>query len=82
MKNCNPAIYMLGTHVATIGNLKPRAVESLVRQVAKKTKQRIDWHYVGGYAIIKCLGDSAAVRKELAKRKNASHLFHNMRIVQ
>jgi hypothetical protein len=61
----DPEIFNHGEHIATVSNGSAAEVERYVRDVATLSGQRVDWHPVGGRAIVKALGDLAAARAAL-----------------
>jgi hypothetical protein len=61
---CNAAIYSKGKAVLTFA-LGADSTESWVRALAKLSKQRVDWHYLAGYAVVKVLGDERKVRNAI-----------------
>lgn len=65
LPNCDKKVYLKGEHIATIINLRPGEIEEIVKSAAKKSKQKIDWHYFGGRAVIKVLGDIERARDYL-----------------
>ena len=78
LPNCDKKVYRKGEHIATIIDLKPSRIEEIVKTAAKSSGQRIDWHYVGGRACVKALGDLNAARtylKEGLKPYNGKYRF-------
>lgn len=57
LPKCDQELWEHGEHIATIIDLKPDTIEEIVKSAAKLSGQRIDWHYVGGRACIRALGD-------------------------
>ena len=58
---CDQEIYGRGEVVCSF-HAPQRVAEPLVRQLAEETGTRTDWHYVGGYAVVRTLGNVAHVR--------------------
>ena len=54
---CDPEIFRKGTCVALL-DASSNAAETWVKSVAKKANARVDWHYVGGRAVVRHLGDA------------------------
>jgi hypothetical protein len=68
--DCDPEVYANGEVVFLIAGLPSTAVEALIVRVREETSVRVDWHFVGGRAFIRVLGDDEAkerVRKELRR---------------
>jgi hypothetical protein len=61
----NPRVYRNGEHIATIIDLEPEEIERLVKTAAKKSGQKMDWHYFWGCAAVKALGDPDRARTYL-----------------
>jgi len=64
--HCNEEIYQKGKHVYTLADLEKEDVEKWVQMIAEKSGQKVDWHYVGGRACVKMLGDRDKVIKIIA----------------
>lgn len=58
---CDSAVYRRGETICVF-HAPSRPTEAWVRKVAKLSGQRVDWHYVAGYARVAFIGDRAAVR--------------------
>lgn len=71
MGKCDPEIYNHGVPVAMIADRNAQAIQDLVETIAQQTKQRIDWHYVGGRGIVKVIGNSDLVRDAFRPYCNA-----------
>jgi len=65
LPDCDRELWENGEHIATITDLKPSEIEKIVKSAAKLSLQRIDWHYVGGRACVRALGDLDSARKYL-----------------
>jgi hypothetical protein len=63
--DCNQEIYQKGDHIISIDG-SSNAVETWVKKVATKAAARVDWHYIGGVAAIKHLGDQASLTRVAA----------------
>lgn len=76
LESCAQDIYQRGTCVAlAVG--EAHRVEAWVARLRMQSLQPIDWHYAGGRAIIKCLGDVEAVRvavRALLPRFTGEHI--------
>ncbi len=46
---------------------EPEEIEALVKSASKQSGQRIDWHYVGGRACVRAMGDLDEVRTYLQR---------------
>jgi len=55
--NCDQEVYESGTVIAVLIDVAGEIVELWCKLIAKESGQRVDWHYVGGRAVIKALGD-------------------------
>jgi hypothetical protein len=56
---CARDIYEKGSAFLILGHWAggSNSIESWCKRVAKKSEQRVDWHFVGGRAVFKVLGD-------------------------
>lgn len=66
---CDNKVFERGQVILMIDAPKAE-IENLCRAVTKATKCKVDWSYMGGRAIVRHLGDRAAVKAELQR-----HLF-------
>lgn len=64
---CNDRIYKHGTVVMVTHTIPNNAMEGWVKKVATESGQPVDWHFFGGRACIKALGDLAKVREAIRK---------------
>lgn len=55
-KDCDPDIYKNGIVVQVCTGLSSNRMENWVRQVAEKSGQPVDWHYMGGRATVLTTG--------------------------
>lgn len=62
---CNPEIYSDGTLVMMTHSIGSQDMERWVKKVARKSGQPVDWHFAGGRACIKALGDLDKVREAI-----------------
>ncbi|MEK7545493.1 MAG: hypothetical protein AAB554_00275 [Patescibacteria group bacterium] len=65
--DCDQDIYENGEHVFTTDTIPPNAMDGWVKKVAKLSGQRVDWHFVGGRAVVRALGDITKIKKAIAK---------------
>ena len=61
LPKCTTDVYNNGKTVIVIGDGAAEDIEEWVKKVAEKSGQKVDWHYVGGRAVVKALGDLKAV---------------------
>ncbi len=66
MNNCREEIYKLGKVVAVYDS-GPIAMQNLVEAASEECGFKIDWHYVGGRAVVKTLGDVVKAESVLDK---------------
>ena len=57
--DCDGKIWKKGEHIATLA-ARPRAAEDWVKKIAAQANAHVDWHYFGGRACVKFLGNRAA----------------------
>jgi hypothetical protein len=62
---CDQEVYKNGAHVFTTHSIPSNAMEGWVKQVAERSGQRVDWHFVGGRAVVKALGDIPKVMQAI-----------------
>jgi hypothetical protein len=65
--NCDPEVYKHGAHVFTLADLSTKEINAWVEKVSKESGQKVDWHFVGGRACIRCLGN---IKKVVAAINN------------
>jgi hypothetical protein len=70
LPGCNPEIFLKG-EVICMFHAAAKAVEPWVKQVAAESGQRVDWHYMCGYACVRYLGDGGKVLEAVMKLKPA-----------
>lgn len=58
---CDPVIYKQGQRVFLTHTIPSVKIEKWIKQVAAQSGQPVDWHYVGGRAVILALGDLSKV---------------------
>lgn len=61
-KECDKEVFEDGEPVFLTWSIPSNAMEGWVKKVAEKSGQRVDWHFFGGRAVVKALGDLKAVR--------------------
>jgi len=59
---CQQDIFDDGEPVFLTWSIPSNAMEQWVKKVAEKSGQPVDWHFFGGRAVVKALGDLKAVR--------------------
>lgn len=65
---CSPLIYQYGDVVSVWQTFGACHFEGLIRQVAKETGRLVDWHFVGGRAVVKAMPDDVEVIREAVER--------------
>jgi len=63
---CDPAIFG-GHFVLALTGPRASMIETFVKHVRETARLRIDWHFVGSRAVIKCLGSVAKAKAALQK---------------
>jgi hypothetical protein len=62
---CEPEIFKKGQSVFVTDSISSNRMESWVKEVAKHSGQRVDWHFFGGRANVLALGDLDAVKSSI-----------------
>lgn len=62
---CDDEIYNNGELVFVTHTIPSNAMEGWVKKVAKVSKQRVDWYFCGGRAVVLAMGDLKAVTKAI-----------------
>ena len=57
LPRCDLEIYNYGTTVFVGCDIRSEDMERWVKQVSERSEQRVDWHWFGGRAVVKALGD-------------------------
>jgi hypothetical protein len=60
-ERCAPDIFSLGEPICVL-DARSSSAEQWVQSVARESNQRVDWHYVGGRAVVRVLGDYSSAR--------------------
>jgi hypothetical protein len=58
---CDPDILKNGKPVFMTHSIPSNAMEGWVKMVAEKSGQKVDWHFVGGRAVVLTTGDVGVV---------------------
>ena len=64
---CDRDVFDHGTCVFVTHTIPSNAMEGWVKNVAKLSGQRVDWHFSGGRACVRALGDLNAVERAIEK---------------
>ena len=62
---CQQKVYKDGEVVFVTHTISSNAIEGWVKKIAQYSGQEVDWHFVGGRAIVKALGDIPKVHKAI-----------------
>lgn len=62
---CEREIYEQGEVIFVTHSIPSNAMEGWVKRLAAASGQRVDWHFCGGRAVVKALGDLSRVRATL-----------------
>ncbi len=62
---CDQDIFENGEEVFVTHTIPSNAMEGWVKQVAERSGQRVDWHFYGGRAVVKALGDIDRVQSAI-----------------
>jgi len=61
LDQCDREVFKTGIAVMVTHTISSNDVEAWVRKVAEYSGQKVDWHYMGGRAVIRAVGDIDAV---------------------
>lgn len=64
---CDPRIMNDGISVFVTHSISSNRMERWVKEVAKASGQLVDWHFVGGRANVRAIGDLDAVRSAIER---------------
>lgn len=64
---CDSDVYENGAQVFITHTLSSKDVEKWVKEVAKESGQKVDWHYAGGRAVVLALGKLKKVNAAIVK---------------
>jgi len=67
--DCDPDILKSGRCVAVVTGGDANVIERFVKQIAGATGEPVDWHYVGGRAVVLATGDRDKVRAEIYRSR-------------
>jgi hypothetical protein len=65
---CDQDIFNNGEAVCVIAGVSSNRMETFIQSVAVSTGERVDWHFAGGRAVVKVLGDATKVRESILAR--------------
>lgn len=60
---CEREIYERGTVILVTAEVSSNRMEGWVKKVAERSGQSVDWHFLGGQAVVKAIGDIKAVKE-------------------
>lgn len=66
---CDAEVFQDGTVVLLTHGIRSNAMERWVKKLAEASGQRVDWHFAGGRAVVKALGDLPKVEAALSALK-------------
>lgn len=64
---CDTEVFQNGEQVFSTNTIPSNAMEGWVKKVAEKSGQKVDWHFVGGSAVVLALGDIDKVNSAIAE---------------
>ena len=73
--DCDKEIWEKGEHVFTLGDMRTSQVETWVRMIARESGERVDWHWFGGRAVVKVIGDHEKVRRVIGNNLPATDYY-------
>lgn len=74
---CNQEVFERGEHVWTLHSIPGAKIERLIKKIAKRSGQRVDWHFVGGRAVVRYLGDRDRVVQAIEHFKPEFQRLYN-----
>lgn len=74
---CDQDVYENGAYVFLGWGIPSEKMEKWVREVAIQSGQRVDWHWFGGRAVVKALGDIEKVNQTIRDLLPLYHHFTN-----
>lgn len=66
---CDTEVYNKGETIFVTHTIGSEEIEKWVKKIAKKSGQKVDWFFMGGRAVVKCVGNFDKARKALAELK-------------
>jgi len=64
---CDPDVYQNGEPIYMTSSVSTEFLNRWVEKVAKSSKQKVDWSWVGGRAVIQFIGDKNSVSSAIQK---------------
>lgn len=64
-EKCDPTVYEIGTVVFLTNTIRTKRMEPWIRNVRARSGQPVDWHWIGGRAVVKAMGDLDKVREAI-----------------
>jgi hypothetical protein len=69
---CDSEVYRHGRVVLQTHSISSNRMERWVKKIAAESGQRVDWHFAGGFATVRALGNIRAVNAAI--QNNADDL--------
>lgn len=74
---CDPDIYKDGKVAFIMAGSTAADIEEYLKIIQKKSAQILDWHYFGGRAVVKTLGDVERIKRTAAENPDSRFQFLN-----
>ena len=82
MQECDKDVYENGTTVFITNTLSSKQMENFVQKVSKKSNQKVDWHFVGGRAVVLTTGDINIVRNSILNLRKIHDNFFKKEMLE
>lgn len=79
---CDNDVYENGTHVFLTHTLAAKDIETWVQKIASDSKQKVDWYYFGGRAVVLALGNIKKVQDAILANKEMHDKFYKKTILK
>jgi len=65
---CDEEVYLKGEVVFITNTIASGKIEEWVKNLRQQSGQKVDWHWMGGRAVVRALGDIPAVRDAIVSQ--------------
>lgn len=66
-ESCDTEVYKHGTHVFTLADVPSTDIDLWCEKLSNESGHKVDWHFAGGRACIRCLGNASEVINAIQK---------------
>lgn len=76
LPQCEQDIFQDGEVVFITNTIGSVQIENWIVKIREESKQKIDWYFAGGRAVIKTLGDIAVIKKAISNNRKLHDFYY------